>query len=473
MSHLESGDAGSGGRGPVTVGIDVGTTSVKAVAVTETGRVVASCRLPHPVRVPSPGRLEHDAELAWREGPRRALATLQETAPAAVAVSAMAPSMTAVDGYGAPVGPGLLYGDERGRAGAVLGAPLWADPTHSPEALGLLRWVASHRPDAAGYWPAQAVANRALGATAAIDLGTAFATGPLLGAGGWDKELCASCGVDTIQLPAVKLFGEVIGEADGGVRGPGPGTVIGAGGVDALCEQLVAGADRIGDVLVVCGATLVVWTVAPESAVDPDAAPPGCWVLPHWRGGAWMVGGASNAGGLWLDWIDRVVRPADASTAAPGSVPVLAPYLRGERVPLHDPGRRAEMRGLDLTQGPAELRRAAYEASAFAVRHILERSGVRPHRLVATGGGSRVAAWMKATADVTGLAVETVAVPEGGALGAAFLARMAAGLETEMTDAGRWSRRGPTFDPDPAWRAATVERYETYRAHAESPPDHP
>lgn len=452
----------------MTVGVDIGTTAVKAVAVTETGRVVASARIPHPVHAPSPGRLEHDAELAWREGPRRAVAALAETAPVAVAVSAMAPSMTAVDGDGAPVSPGLLYGDERGRVGTDPGddgASGSADPTRSPEALGLLRWVAAHRPQAAGYWPAQAVANRALGAAAVVDLGTAFSTGPLLGAEGWDKDLCAACRVDTAQLPAVKLFGEVIGEVSGEARaGRGPGPLLGTGGVDAWCEQLVAGADRIGDVLVVCGATLVVWTT-----VAGDDRPPGCWVLPHWRGGASMVGGPSNAGGLWLDWIDRVVRPADASTAAPGSVPVFAPYLRGERVPLHDPGRRAEMRGLDLTQGPAELRRAAYEASAFAVRHILERSGVSPQRIVATGGGSRVTAWMQATADVTGLAVETVAVPEGGALGAAFLARLAAGLETDMTAAGRWSRPGRTFEPAPAWQAATAARYETYRAHAEAP----
>lgn len=121
----------------------------------------------------------------------------------------------------------------------------------------------------------------------------------------------------------------------------------------------------------------------------------------------------------------------------------------------------------------AELRRAAYEASGFAVRHILERGGVRPQRVVATGGGSRVTDWMQATADATGLAVETVAIPEGGALGAAFLARMAAGLETEMTDAGRWSRAGRTFEPDPTWQEATEARYQSYRAHAGSPPRGP
>lgn len=327
MSHPESSDAGPGVRGPVTVGIDVGTTSVKAVAVTETGWVVASCRVPHSVNAPSPGRLEHDAGTAWRQGPRRALVALENTAPVAVAVSAMAPSMTAFDGDGVPVGPGLLYGDERGRAGTVPGDPGSADPTHSPEALEMLRWVASHRPDAAAYGPAQAVANRALGAPAVVDLGTAFAMGPLLGADGWDKEGCASCGVDTTQLPAVKLFGEVIGSVS---RGPGAGTLVGTGGVDALCEQLVAGADQIGDVLVIYGATLVVWCTVAHGSVDSGGRPgSGCWVLPHWRGGASMIGGASNAGGLWLDWIDRAVRPADASTATPGSVPVFAPTSGG------------------------------------------------------------------------------------------------------------------------------------------------
>ncbi|MDQ6839762.1 MAG: FGGY family carbohydrate kinase, partial [Actinomycetota bacterium] len=185
----------------MTVGIDIGTTSVKAVAVTESGLVVASCRIPHLVNVPSVGRLEHDAEVAWRQGPRRALAALEATAPVALAVSAMAPSMTAVDAEGAPVGPGLLYGDERGRVGEGSGS---ADPTSSPEALGLLRWSATHRPGAAGYWPAQAVANRALGAPAVVDLGTAFTTGPLLGTEGWNEELCASCGVDATQMPEMR-----------------------------------------------------------------------------------------------------------------------------------------------------------------------------------------------------------------------------------------------------------------------------
>ncbi len=78
------------------------------------------------------------------------------------------------------------------------------------------------------------------------------------------------------------------------------------------------------------------------------------------------------------------------------------------------------------------MERAAYEASGFVVRRMIERAGVKPTRIVASGGGSRVTAWMAAVADATNLPVDTVAVPEGAALGAAYFARLAAGLEASL-----------------------------------------
>ncbi|MCU1486887.1 MAG: D-xylulose kinase, partial [Actinomycetia bacterium] len=120
----------------MTVGVDIGTTSVKAVAVDAHGVIVDRVRVPHPVVVPAPDRLEHDADRAWRRGPRRALRRLAGTAPAAVAVSSMVPSLTAVDRRGRPVAPGLLYGDVRGAG-------------DGGEAAGFLRWLADEVPDAA------------------------------------------------------------------------------------------------------------------------------------------------------------------------------------------------------------------------------------------------------------------------------------------------------------------------------------
>jgi xylulokinase len=143
-------------------------------------------------------------------------------------------------------------------------------------------------------------------------------------------------------------------------------------------------------------------------------------------------------------------------------VPVWAPYVRGERTPYHDPDRRAVLDGLDLTHGGAAVRRAGYEASGFVVRQLIELSGAPAARIVATGGGTRVQPWMQAIADATGLPVELSAVSEGAALGAAFLGRMAAGLETSTADAARWASTERVVQPDPVWAGPMQDRYARF-----------
>src|SRR6202023_1032243 len=201
--------------------------------------------------------------------------------------------------------------------------------------------------------------------------------------------------------------------------------------IDALCEQMVAGADDDGDVLVLCGTTLIVWVIVPEARQVP-----GLWTIPTMTGKT-QIGGASNAGGLFLGWVDRVLGPGDPAAVDPRRVPVWSPYLRGERTPFHDPDRRGMLDGLDLTHDAAALRRAAYEASGFVVRHLIELSGASVSRIVATGGGTRVEPWMQAIADATGRPLEVSSVPEGAALGAAFLGRVAVGLAAWVTHAAR------------------------------------
>jgi xylulokinase len=142
---------------------------------------------------------------------------------------------------------------------------------------------------------------------------------------------------------------------------------------------------------------------------------------------------------------------------------VWLPYVRGERTPFEDHTLRSNLYGLDIGSGPEALERAAYEASGFVARRMLERSGVKATRIVASGGGSRVTAWMAAVADATGLPVDTVAVPEGAARGAAFFARMAAGLETSLDDSVRWAAVGGRIEPDPAWARAAEARYERFK----------
>jgi xylulokinase len=422
------------------------------------------------VGAPSADYLEHDVAKAWQRGPKKAFAQVssQLDAPAAgLVVSSMVPSITAVGPRGKALLPGLLYGDARARA---------ADQEASggsPEDLGgerdqgkrMLAWAIRERPGARGYWNCQAVATHALTGVPAIDTATTTSFGGLYGRRGWDAAALEALGVTETQLPVVGQMGGALGSV------PGSPTVFAGGTIDAFCEQIVAGASHPGDVLVIFGATLIVWVVTEEWRDVP-----GLTTLPNMIAGQVMIGGPSNAGALFIDWVRSVVgghaprgRHHDdggageiARVGDPGGVPVWLPYLRGERTPFHDCGLKASVHDLDISQGPDSLVRGAHEASGFVIRRIIERSGFGARRIVAAGGGSRSVAWMQAVADATGLPVDTAAVSEGAALGAAFLARMAAGLESSFDVAGDWARTGRRIDPDPAWAAAAADRFARF-----------
>lgn len=443
----------SGAASEITVGIDIGTTSVKAVAADADGNVVERSRVPHPVIITAPDRFEHDADEAWRRGPDRALAELGDVGREArgLSVAAMVPSLTAVDAHGIPQTPGLLYGDARGGTGGS------GNPAQSGELVGFLRWCAQECPDAAGYWPAQAVANRALGGEAVLDTSTAATAFPLFDWTGWDPVVAEAAGITTDKLPRLVPTAAACGRVGVGDDGP----VLASGCIDALAEQLVAGADAPGDVLVILGTTLIVWVVVPEAEVPADTG--GFYPIPHTSAGNFLVGGPSNAGGLFVNWaLDRLGARDAGPATDPGAVPVWAPYPRGERSPIDDPNRRAVLADLDLTHGPVAVRRATFEASGFVTRRAIEASGRPARRIVATGGGTRVDEWVQVLADGTGLPVDCVAVPEGGALGSAFLGRVAAGLEASMLDARRWARVVRTVEPRPQWQAAMANRYERF-----------
>lgn len=427
----------------VTVGIDIGTTSVKAVAARENGEVMASARIPHACRSPTAGRLEHDAGAAWVDGVKSAwsqVAAGRQVAGACVA--AMVPSLAAVDADGVPLSPGLLYGDERGHGHDGDGSP-----TESGEFARFAEWAHVTHPTAQGLWPAQAVANHALCGRGAIDTATAMTTLPLFDGTGWSAEECSQRGFAPDLLPDLVPGTSPIGDVDG--------TPLAGGTIDAFAQQLVAGADHPGDVLVILGATLIVWCVSTEW-LEID----GYWTIPHSAPGLILVGGPSNAGALFIDRVTALLGgdPHLSNPTEAGNVPVWLPYIRGERVPHHDPALRASLHGFDRTHGAPEVARAAYEASGFCTRRTIEAVG-GARRIVATGGGTRNRAWVQALADTTGLPVDVAGTPEGGALGAAFLGRQCAGLEPDSSAASSWAHTAASIEPDRRWSAELEERY--------------
>lgn len=441
-------------RDGLTVGIDIGTTATKAVAVDGDGRILAQVRRPHELQVPRPGLLQHDAAAAWRDGPLAAWEDVRHAGvPAAVCVSAMVPSLTAVDGDGVPLGAGLLYGDARGEARPGL------PPVGNEEFLGFLRHLAGRHPHAVGFWPAQTVANFALGGVAALDTATALAAVPLLGPDGWDGDRCLRLGVVPGQLPRLVAGWRAAGDIDG--------VPLGAGIVDGLAELTVAGAGEVGDVIVTLGSTLLCWVVT-DSWFEVDDL----WTIPHSIPDRFLVGGPSNAGGFFRDRVrallgDPPVQEEFIALLAdidPRDLPVWIPSIHPERTPTAGTARTASLLGLEATHRQVHLQRAALEAGGFVVRRHIETAGIPARRIVATGGGTVVGPWMQALADCCGLPVHVAAAPEGAALGAAFAARLVAGLETDLAEGTRWAATGRIVEPDPRWLGPAEERYRRFEA---------
>ena len=222
----------------------------------------------------------------------------------------------------------------------------------------------------------------------AVDTAVTASLGSLHMLGKWNGDLLASVGVDEAQLPMVVPMGVAAGTL------PGTDTIVTGGTIDALCDQIVAGASEVGDVLVIFGATLIAWAVT-----DQWLTVPGLVSFPHTTPDRFLVGGPSNAGALFVDWARQLLRGApkpgpDREKLAPrlgdpGRVPVWLPYIRGERTPFEDHTLRSNIYGLDIGSGAEAIERAAFEASGFVVQRMLDMADVKATRIVASGGGSR------------------------------------------------------------------------------------
>ncbi len=194
--------------------------------------------------------------------------------------------------------------------------------------------------------------------------------------------MCAAAGVRADQLPAIRS-GPIRRARSATDLGPAlSGAVVGGGTIDAFGEQLVAGADEVGDVLLIIGATLIAW-----ACVADWVEAPGLWTVPHTAPGKVLIGGPSNAGGILTDWAangpDTARRAEDAGRSHrwdldPADVPVVLPYVRGERTPLHDRDRRGSLpRAVRGPRTGGHVARRS-EASGHSVRHHLDLAGVLP-----------------------------------------------------------------------------------------------
>jgi xylulokinase len=460
------------------VGLDVGTTGVKALALSPEGDVLARAEEGYGLSTPHPGWAEQDPE-DWWQAAARALAALGGE-PTAIGLSGQMHGLVVLDDQDRVLRPAILWNDQRTEAECAeierqIGLARLVQLTGNRALTGFtapkLLWLRRHEPEtyariAHVLLPKDYVRLRLTGERV-IDV--ADASGTLLfdvAHRRWSEEMLEALEVDPDWLPRVLESPDVSGETQSGVP-------VAAGAGDQAAAALGAGVDRPGPISVVLGTSGVVFAALPAFAADPQARVHAfCHAVPAgWHAMGVML---SAAGSLrWLRDILGGANGFDELTAAADEWPPTAegltflPYLAGERTPHADPHARGALAGLTLRHDRGALVRAVLEGVAYGLRDSLEllrELGVAPESGRVSGGGARSELWLRILASVLDLPLQRIAADEGSAYGAALLGGVAAGVFRDVHEAVTTCVRVlDTVDPDPQWRPAYEDGYRRFR----------
>ena len=444
------------------LGIDIGTSSCKALLLDTDGTVLATQTAPYGFDQPREGWAEQDPSL-WADGVAKAVKALLAEVDAeilCVGFSGQMHGMTALDASDKVVRPAILWNDQRNAeecaeitelAGgfdsliSLVGNQMLPGFTG-----GKIRWFAKHEPKA--FEKTRIILNPKdyvrllLTGEKVTEVTDASGTGLFDVANRrWSKQLAERIGIDLALLPAALESAEISGRVTAtgeAVFGIPAGTPVIGGGGDAVIQTLGSGVIAAGRLQTTIGtagiAAAAVDTPLPNLEGRIQVS---CNVLP----GMWHCMGVSlNAGSALAWWRDRQVIAGQASvafedlSAAAAEVPVgsdgllFLPYLMGERCPWPDPNARGAMVGLRSHHTLAHMHRAVFEGIVFSLRDmasLVDPDAAGKDRVVHTsGGGSSSAFWNQMQADVFGAPVVTTSnSTHGGAFGAAILAGIGAG----------------------------------------------
>jgi xylulokinase len=457
------------------IGLDLGTTDVKAGLVDLDGRLLDLARAGHDLDVTGgQGRAEQDPGAWWSAAISavRGLHRLHETEIVAIGVDGHGPTLTAVDARGEATRPAITFLDTRAAAEAVeleqatgirgwalggLPAALWVE-RHEPSVADATRWYLA-------TW--EYLAFRLTGTAAAPLVPDQLV--PSL-------EDVVRIGIPADRLPPPTSTGEVVGTlADAAAEALGlrPGIPVVGGTVDAFASYLGAGLLEPGDAYDPGGSAGgfgVYW--------DRPIEVPGGFVTPGPLAGRYSVGAAMAATGRAFDWYrDEILGGtvttdallAEAEATPPGADGlVFLPYLAGERSPIWDPDARGVLAGLTLAHGRGHVARAIVEASAFAIRHVatpMLAAGVEVTEMRVCGGPARSPFWNRVKADVTGFPVAIPTVLETAVLGSAILAATGIGAYEDVPTAiAAMTGIATRIQPDPRLRATYDRVFDAYVA---------
>jgi len=449
----------------VIVGIDVGTTAVKAIAIDADGVVLSRAEESYPLAMPQPGWAEQDPD-DWVRAAERALARLDATA---VGFSGQMHGLVALGAGETPLRPAILWNDQRTAAECEeierrIGLERLIELTGNRALTGFtapkLLWLRAHEPDvyariASILLPKDYVRLKLFGERA-VDV--ADASGTLLfdvAHRRWSDDVLHALELPGEWLPPVHESPEI------------------AGAGDQAAAALGAGATRAGVLSVVLGTSGVVFGTLDAYRAEPRAR---VHVFCHAVPGLWHAMGVMLSAAGSLQWLQEAIAPEvpfaqlldEAEQWPPGCEGLLfAPYLSGERTPHADPDVRGAFVGLSLRHDRGGLVRSVLEGVAYGLRDSLEllrELGVEADVARVSGGGARGGLWRRIVASVLDLPLETTAADEGSAYGAALLAGCRAGVFTDPNDAvERCVRVHDGTEPDAEWVESYADGYERFR----------
>ena len=484
---------------PLFLGLDVGTSGVKAILVAASGDVVASATSPLTMQTPHPGWAEQDPEAWWQA----TLASIdavrgkrKDARIAAIGISGQMHSSVFLDRSGAVIRPALLWCDGRTTAECaeittrVGGEERLRDLASNPALEGFtlpkVLWLRKHEPDAFArlatvLLPKDYIRYRLTGelATEPSDASATlmYDTAHLR----WSEEIMRAVDLPMSLLPNVGPSAGVLGRVTAEVAartGIDAGVPVVGGGADNACGAAGVGVIAPGEVVTSWGTSGTVLAPTARPLVDPRLrAHTFCHVLPDvW----YLMGVVLTAGGAFSWYQEQLARElagvSDAAArldAEAASVPrgaegvTFLPYLQGERTPHRDAAARGAILGLSLAHTRAHLTRAVLEGITFALRDsvtILQGLGLAPSHLLLTGGGAKSKLLRQLQAEIFGLPVTTVNREEGPAYGAALLAAVGAGAFPDLRAAVEATlTRAPLEVPEPSAHEEYAQPYARFR----------
>jgi xylulokinase len=495
--------------GDAILGLDIGTTSTKAVLFDSSGAELATAERAYTLHTPQPGRAEQDPEDVWQALLDVLRAVSLETGKRhrvwSLALAAQSGSLLPTGPEGTPLSPIITWLDGRTedlvqrwkaegmeeRVRAISGWHLYPGLC-----LPTIAWLRQHQPAVHRATKHYLSVNDYL----VYRLTGRFCTNPSNGGGmqlvdaataEWSPELCSLAGIEVERLSPILPAGEVVGRIKpelSELTGLSPETLVINGGHDQGCTALGLGITRPGKMLLGCGTAWVLTGVAgtpdledlPHSldlnfhALPRDGATPGPWTISQSLGGL----GASLEWLLRRFWLTEdaesdaartgafVALDADMQATAPGSSGLyFPPVTGGHSAPAGD--QRGALWGLRLDHNRADMARAVMEGAAYELRWALEpihTAGLPVERMWMIGGAAQSPVWPAIVSSATGL---PLSLPQGRhwpAIGAAILAGVGAGLFDDIADGlGRFQRPERAIEPDPEAVEIYNEDFASYR----------